>query len=306
MQYLTEVDAIVEQIDRAAQAKILWLDTEVADYQTRNPHLSLIQLLANPDDFIGEQVYGLDVLDRPKLVARFIQKIVANPDIEKVFHNASYDLRFLGQKNAQTVTCTLKLAKRLPYHCLPLPNLKLKTLAQHLCSFPEIDNTEQGSDWGQRPLTARQLNYARMDPVYLAHVHRQLLQRIQQCYPDPATDDINTLTQRYLELEESWKLLDAEMSHIKDRLKQAMQTRAIAETKHFKLSHQKRDTVKVPFSSLAQFAHIQNIHLDFPIQLTQPIQKQLGDHAEQLPLQKEETTFWKLSIKSVSEKDSGD
>ena len=297
MQYLTEVDAIANQIDRAAQAKILWLDTEVADYQTRQPRLSLIQLLATSDDLTGAQVYGLDVLDRPKLVDRFVQTIMANPEIEKVFHNASYDLRFLGKDKAQNVTCTLKLAKQLPYYCLPLPNLKLKTLAQHLCSLANIDKTEQGSDWGQRPLTARQLDYARMDPVYLAQVHRQLLQRLQQCYPDPATDDINALTQRYQALEESWKLLDAEISNIKDRLKQAMKARAIAETERFQLSSQQRISVKVTFSSLAQLAHSQDLQIDFPIQLTQAIQKQLGRNAEQLPLQTETSTFWKLTLK---------
>ena len=76
-----------------------------------------------------------------------------------------------------------------------------------------------------------------------------------------------------------------------------MKARAIAETERFQLSSQQRISVKVTFSSLAQLAHSQDLQIDFPIQLTQAIQKQLGRNAEQLPLQTETSTFWKLTLK---------
>lgn len=98
-----------------------------------------------------------------------------NPKIEKVFHNASFDLKFLGQKNAQNITCTLKLAKKFPKAILGTSNYKLKTLAQELCNFTDVDAEQQSSNWGRRPLTPNQLLYARMDTVYLAQVHQHLL-----------------------------------------------------------------------------------------------------------------------------------
>jgi DNA segregation ATPase FtsK/SpoIIIE, S-DNA-T family len=39
-----------------------------------------------------------------------------------------------------------------------------------------VDTEPQKMDWGQRPLSDRQLHYARLDPVYLANVHRHLLE----------------------------------------------------------------------------------------------------------------------------------
>ncbi|HIK11948.1 MAG TPA: PD-(D/E)XK nuclease family protein [Oscillatoriaceae cyanobacterium M33_DOE_052] len=174
MLYLQDSSQIHAYIDILAKQKIIWADTEVADWDTTHPRLSLIQVLTDANDINGSSTYIFDVLDKPDLVTAFIQRIMVNPLIEKVFHNASYDLRFLGKNTARNVTCTFKLAKKITPPRLGVPNLKLKTLAARFGDFADINKAEQGSDWGQRPLTPAQLQYAKMDPVYLAVVHRSL------------------------------------------------------------------------------------------------------------------------------------
>jgi ribonuclease D len=57
MPYLTAGREIYSLITEYTQAKILWIDTEVADYQSRYPRLSLIQVLDNPEDMTGNRVY---------------------------------------------------------------------------------------------------------------------------------------------------------------------------------------------------------------------------------------------------------
>ncbi|MEQ9234222.1 DNA translocase FtsK [Coleofasciculus sp. E2-BRE-01] len=188
--YLTTPNEIRKIIPQLATYSILWLDTEVADWHTPNPRLSLIQILADPTDRTGDRAYILDVLDNPYLVKDFVAQIMVNPDIEKVFHNASFDLRFLGgSQQAQNITCTFKLVRKLTRNSrqnpLQVSNKQLKTLAVELCHFTNVDKTEQNSDWGQRPLTAKQLHYAKMDTVYLAHVHHHLLQLTQPPTPPP-------------------------------------------------------------------------------------------------------------------------
>ncbi|MGB3401363.1 MAG: PD-(D/E)XK nuclease family protein [Microcoleaceae cyanobacterium] len=176
MFYLTKASEIRQAISQLKNYPILWLDTEVANWRTSNPNISLIQVLANSENLTGEYVYILDVLNKPDIVDEFIQEIMKNPQIEKVFHNASYDLRFLNKSLSRHVTCTLKIAKTIPLERLGTSNRKLKTLATELCHFASVDIEEQASDWGKRPLTLKQLNYAKMDTVYLAQVHRRLLQ----------------------------------------------------------------------------------------------------------------------------------
>ena len=113
MPYLTQAEDIQTHIAKFASAKVLWLDTEVADWQTPKPRLSLIQVLVNPNNLTHESTYILDVLDKPELIAEFITRIMVDPNIEKVFHNASYDLKYLGDTQAKNVTCTLKLANNV-------------------------------------------------------------------------------------------------------------------------------------------------------------------------------------------------
>ena len=141
-----------------------------------------------------------------------------------------------------------EISKKLPYYILPVPNLKLKTLAEKFTNFQNIDKEVQGSDWGQRPLTEKQLEYAKMDPVYLAQVHLALLELINQNNSEPANDNLDELTNRYQEILHQWKLLDSEIDHIHERIKLAMQAQNIPETSTFKLSSVKRTTKKVNFA----------------------------------------------------------
>ncbi len=175
MQYLTNAIEIRNIINQFCSSSILWLDTEIADYKTPNRRISLIQLLADPKDFTGESAYIFDVLDKPDLTAYFIDQIMVNEKIEKVFHNAGFDLKYLGKKSAKNITCTYNIARKITKEVLQTSNIKLKTLAKELCHFTNVDTECGASDWGKRPLSQQQLNYAAMDVVYLAAVHNRLL-----------------------------------------------------------------------------------------------------------------------------------
>lgn len=309
MPYFTNTKDIKRQIAEYTQAKILWIDTEVADYKTDSPRLSLIQVLDYSSDVKGDskalqdfadRVAILDVLDQPSLVAEFTEKIMLNSEIEKVFHNASYDLTFLDKKKAKNVTCTLELARKIPYYLVPLPNFQLATLGETLCHLPPLDKTEQGSDWGQRPLTANQLYYAKMDAVYVAQVHHRLLQINE---PDPATEDIEALTLRYRQIEHRWRQLDTEMNQVKERLKAAMDAQKVKEFKGFRLTNQTRTTKKVAFSPLAKMTQDLGIDLDLSVTLTKQLQKELGDAIAQLPVEEEKTTVLQLKVAEQEEED---
>ncbi len=176
MHYLTTATEIREFISTLTSHKTLWLDTEIADFTTHYPRLSLIQVLADHTDSTGVSAYLLDVLDKPDLAEYFINQIMINSNIEKVFHNAGFDLKYLGKKLAQNITCTYQIARKITRERLEVSNLKLKTLAAELCHFVNVDADEGSSDWGKRPLSQKQVKYAAMDTVYLAAVHRKLLE----------------------------------------------------------------------------------------------------------------------------------
>lgn len=298
MPYLTSAREIRAVVAEYTHAKTLWIDTEVADYKSRNPKLSLIQVLDDAHDMSGDRVSLFDVLEQDDIIAEFIEKIMFNPNIEKVFHNASYDLKLLGNKKAKNITCTLEMAKKIPYYLLPLPNYQLQTIATALCSFNNIDKQEQQSDWGKRPLTEEQIEYAYLDCIYLAQIHSNLLKLQAQANPEPATEDLTILSARYSQIEQQYKLLNSEFEHLQERIKKAMQAQNLSETADYKLSSYERTTIKTTFTELATLAQNQGLDLDFPITLTQKLQKDLGQNLEQLSVDIDKTTAWRLTAKT--------
>ncbi len=306
MQYLNSSVEISKIIAEYSKDSILWLDTEVADYNTKKPRLSLIQILNDPNNITGDKVVILDVLDQPDLIADFINKIMANPAIEKIFHNASYDLKLLGNKKVRNVTCTLEMARKIPYYILPTPNYQLKTLANVLTNFKNINKQEQSSDWGQRPLTKEQIEYAYLDCIYLAQVHRQLLELGQQAHPDSITENIGLLAVKYKQIEQQYKFLSSEYEHLHERLKKAMQSQNIEEIFDFKLSSYERKTLKVAFDELVQLVNNQGISLDFTVTLNQKLQKDLGNNLEQLVVEIEKSVSWRLTSKNQQDEKNQD
>jgi ribonuclease D len=302
MLYLTEIDAIRDAIDRFSYSRILWLDTEVADYDTKNPRLSLIQILADSTDLTGERVTIVDVLDRPDLIDYFITKIMLADRIEKVFHNASYDCKFLGGKTkVKNITCTLELAKKVPYYIAPLPNYQLKTVAEYLCHFPPIDKSEQSGDWGKRPLTDSQLEYAKKDPVYTAQIHHRLLQLSHLITPDPALENIPKLTNRYWEIYQKWQILDTEIAHLKERLKSAIIQQEASEINGFSVKYQNRTTKKVQLSELAKVIYQSGQDSQISLSLTNDLLKELGDLAQELTIEESCQKISQLTIKQSAE-----
>jgi hypothetical protein len=94
-QVLHRGDEVAEAIELLRSYDRLWLDTEVADWQRGEGRLSLIQVLPDGVKPHTGAAICLDVLDQPALIGRFIDRIMTNGSIEKVFHNASFDLRYL-------------------------------------------------------------------------------------------------------------------------------------------------------------------------------------------------------------------
>jgi ribonuclease D len=303
MFYLTDPQDIKDAIARYSQCQRLWLDTEVADYQSKQPRLSLISILDDPTDLRGDRVTLLDLLDRSDLADEFIDAIATNSNIEKVFHNAKYDLNFLGKRKANHVTCTLEMVQKIPYYLAPVPNYTLKALAEHLCSFPPISKTEQSGDWGHRPLTPSQLHYAKMDAVYVAQVHLRLLQLHQIADTDPTQEDIDALILRYRQIEHQWKRLTTEMEHLQKRLKTAMQQQNISEQLGFKLKTQRRTTKQVAFKELAKLTQDFDLDLDLSVTLNKSLQKELGTFLEQLPIEEKVQIVTQLQVSEQAEDD---
>jgi ribonuclease D len=108
-------------IATAEQQQRIWVDTELADWNTRTPRLSLIQLRLEDGS-----LHVVDVLApgmRAAYLESFAPRVLAAPQIEKWAHYARFERRVFGPDVVKNLRCTFDLARGVPYHRLPLRSL---------------------------------------------------------------------------------------------------------------------------------------------------------------------------------------
>ncbi len=296
MIYLTEIEEIKDIIFDLTDTDILWVDTEVADYKSSHSRLSLIQVLAYPQDITGDRTYMIDVLDKPEITEFFISNIMENERINKVFHNASYDLRYLDKNRAKNVFCTYQFARKIPYYLLPIRKYSLKALTEYLTDF-KVDKEEQGGDWGVRPLSKNQLEYAKKDCVYLAQVYYRLMEINKQIEYNPETENIANLLERYGEIEDIYRLLNSEMELLKEKIKQSMIAQHLKENNYFKVQSYSRKIIKADLQELVKLVRDKQVNVNFTIHLTKEMQEELGDNLKEMEIQLETNQYYSLREK---------
>ena len=134
----------------------LAVDTESNSLHAYREQVCLVQFTTPRKDYVVDPL-ALDDLSS-------LGPIFSNPNIEKIFHAAEYDLICLRRDfgfQFSNLFDTMHAARVLGYPFVGLDNL----LAGKF-QF-EIDKRHQKADWAVRPLTPAQLDYARLDTHFL-------------------------------------------------------------------------------------------------------------------------------------------
>jgi ribonuclease D len=168
-QYIDENQALAETISRLENAAILGVDTEAAGYHRYHDRISLIQISSPDENFIIDPIA---VRDMAPLAALF-----ENPAIEKIFHDADFDLRILHRDldlQVRSLFDTQIAAAFAGERSLGLGAIVEKYLGVAL------PKAFQRADWAERPLTEGMLEYAATDTAYLAPLRDRLLQELRR------------------------------------------------------------------------------------------------------------------------------
>ncbi len=135
---------------------IIAIDTESNSLHAYKEQVCLIQFSTPSQDYL------LDPLALPNIDA--LSPLFENPEIEKIFHAAEYDLICLKRDfgfRFVNIFDTMIAARILGYKKVGLGNL----LEQKF--NVKVNKKFQKADWGKRPLTNDMLSYARLDTHYL-------------------------------------------------------------------------------------------------------------------------------------------
>lgn len=165
--YISSAAALADAVAGFRQAAIVAADTEAASYHKYVDRIYLVQLSTGTHTAI---IDPLALTDLAPLGA-----LLADPQVEKVFHDADYDLRILDRDygfRARRLFDT-RIAAQLAGE----PAIGLASLLQMYCGV-KLSKAHQKADWSQRPLPPAMLAYAAADTEHLPALRQALRARL--------------------------------------------------------------------------------------------------------------------------------
>lgn len=142
-------------LDEWRRVSALGVDTEANSFFVYRERTCLVQVSSADTDWILDP-FAVDLAP--------FGEILANPAIEKIFHASEFDILSLKRDYGFTFANlydTLIAAKAVGRKKVGLANLAEESLGLKLAK------DEQRSDWGHRPLTRQQIEYAFADTRHL-------------------------------------------------------------------------------------------------------------------------------------------
>ena len=149
------------------------VDTETMGLIAGRDRLCVVQL--SPGDGSADVVQ----IGQGQTAAPNIAKLLSDPQREKLFHFARFDVAMLKHGvdiDVSPVFCT-KIASKLVRTYTDRHSLK--DLTRELLGV-ELSKQQQSSDWGSPELSDAQLNYAASDVLYLHKLRDGLKARLQR------------------------------------------------------------------------------------------------------------------------------
>ena len=147
--------------------KSVAIDCETMGLIPGRDRLCLVQLSS------GDGQAHLVQIEKGQTAAPNLERLVADPNVEKLFHFGRFDIAALFKTfgvTARPVYCT-KIASKLVRTYTDRHGLK--ALLQELLDV-DISKQQQTSDWGTETLSDAQLDYAASDVLYLHNLKDRL------------------------------------------------------------------------------------------------------------------------------------
>ena len=171
MSLITDTEALAAFCGRQRSVEFVTVDTEFMRERTYWPILCLVQV-AGPDEAVAIDALAEGIDLAPLLT------LMADPTILKVFHAARQDLEIFYQRSG-AVPLPVFDTQVAAMVCGFGDSVSYETLVKKLAGV-NLDKASRFTDWTQRPLTQRQIDYGLADVVHLRTAYERLQQRLAQ------------------------------------------------------------------------------------------------------------------------------
>ncbi|MBF0130632.1 MAG: ribonuclease D [Alphaproteobacteria bacterium] len=171
MTLVTDTESLAAFCERLSHADFVTVDTEFMREKTYWSQLCLVQL-GGPDEAkcVDPLAPGIDLTP--------LYDLMANERVLKVFHAARQDLEIFLEM-AQAIPHPLFDTQVAAMVCGFGESVGYETLVNKLAKT-SVDKSMRFTDWSQRPLSERQVQYALADVTHLRVVYERLRRRLER------------------------------------------------------------------------------------------------------------------------------
>ena len=166
--YVTTSDALAELIAAARREPRIAVDTEAASFHRYRDRIYLVQVSTQ------DRTALIDPLALADLAP--LGPLLADPGIEKVFHDADYDLRVLDRDYG--FRAARLFDTRIAAQLAGEPAIGLAALLEKYAGV-KLAKEHQKADWSTRPLPPAMLAYAAEDTRHLLALRDALERRLE-------------------------------------------------------------------------------------------------------------------------------
>lgn len=168
-EYIQDAERLPIVVERLRRASELGIDTEAAGYHRYHDRISLVQITAGDDNFIIDPTALTDLSS--------LAPVFLDPGIEKIFHDADFDLRILHRDLGLTVHSLFDTQVAAAF--VGERQLGLGAVVEKFLKIV-LPKAYQRADWADRPLTEGMLEYAATDTVHLSRLRGLLVAELRR------------------------------------------------------------------------------------------------------------------------------
>ena len=168
-EYIDSPEQLARVVQRLAAEPLLGVDTEAAGYHRYLDRISLVQISSRTDNFLVDPLALEDLSP--------LAPLLSDREIEKIFHDADYDLRILHRDLGMLVEGLFDTQIAAAF--VGERSLGLGALVERFVG-PALPKAYQRADWAERPLSEGMKDYAATDTAFLPELRDRLRQELQQ------------------------------------------------------------------------------------------------------------------------------
>ena len=166
VQEQSRLDALVRELGGHDE---IAFDTEADSFFSYHEKVCLIQVTAGERDYLVDPLAGLDLAG--------LGEVLADPQRTVVFHDGEYDILILKRDFGFSFAGLFDT--RVAAAALGIANPGLASVIEDNFGV-ELDKSMQRSNWSARPLTAKQIDYARLDTHFLVPLMHRMRAELER------------------------------------------------------------------------------------------------------------------------------